>query len=111
MTAYDPAAMRRAAEVFPDGCIRFAADAYEAIEGADACLILTEWDDFAALDLRRMKKLLRYPIVVDGRNLFRPALMQAAGLDYYSVGRADVVNSRSAFRPYLKHAIEEDEAA
>jgi UDPglucose 6-dehydrogenase len=111
VTAYDPAAMKRAADEFSDGCVRFAADAYDAIEGADACLILTEWDDFAALDLRRMKKLLRYPIVVDGRNLFRPTLMQAAGLDYYSVGRADVVSSRSAFPPYLKHAIEEDEAA
>ncbi|HET9792535.1 MAG TPA: UDP-glucose/GDP-mannose dehydrogenase family protein [Candidatus Angelobacter sp.] len=111
VTAYDPAAMKRASEEFPDGSVKFAADAYEAIAGADACLILTEWEDFRALDMRRMKKLLRYPIVVDGRNLFRPALMQAAGLNYYSVGRADAVSTRSAVTPFLKHAIEEDEAA
>jgi UDPglucose 6-dehydrogenase len=111
VTAYDPAAMKRASEEFPDGSVKFAADAYEAIAGADACLILTEWEDFRALDLRRMKNLLRYPIVVDGRNLFRPALMQAAGLNYYSVGRADAVSTRSAVTPFLKHAIEEDEAA
>ena len=102
VTAYDPAAMNRAREEFPDGCVKFAADAYEAIAGADACLILTEWEDFSALDLRRIKKLLRYPIVVDGRNLFKPALMLAAGLNYYSVGRADVVSSRAAVAPYLK---------
>jgi UDPglucose 6-dehydrogenase len=111
VTAYDPAAMKRASEEFPADSVKFAADAYEAIAGADACLILTEWEDFRALDLRRMKNLLRYPIVVDGRNLFRPALMQAAGLNYYSVGRADAVSTRSAVTPFLKHAIEEDEAA
>ncbi len=69
---------------------------YEALEGADACLVLTEWEDFAALDLTRVKKLLRYPIVVDGRNLFDPALMASAGLNYYSVGRPDVVGDRPA---------------
>jgi UDPglucose 6-dehydrogenase len=91
--------------------VKFAADAYEAISGADACLILTEWEDFSALDLRRIKELLRYPIVIDGRNLFKPAMMLAAGLNYYSVGRADVVSSRAAVAPYLKQAIEQDEAA
>src|SRR5262249_60904 len=65
--------------------------AYEALRGADACLVLTEWEDFAALDLARMKKLLRYPIVIDGRNLFNPRRMATAGLSYYSVGRPDVV--------------------
>ncbi len=110
VTAYDPAAMNRAREVFPDGSVKFAADSYEALSGADACLILTEWEDFSALDLRRIKVLLRYPIVVDGRNLFKPALMLAAGLNYYSVGRADVVGSRAAVAPYLKQSIEQDEA-
>lgn len=115
VTAYDPAAMKRAADEFPDGSVKFAADAYEAITGADACLILTEWEDFTALDLRRMRKLLRYPIVVDGRNLFRPALMEAAGLNYYSVGRADVLSTR-ANASYMKdelekQLIEDDEAA
>ena len=100
ITAYDPAAMKRAAVQFTDDPVSFAQDAYEALRGADACLVLTEWEDFAALDLDRMKKLLRYPIVIDGRNLFNPARMEAAGLNYYSVGRPDVVGvGRSTFEP------------
>jgi UDPglucose 6-dehydrogenase len=90
ITAYDPAATERAKEVFTDGPVKFAENAYEALQGADACLVLTEWEDFAALDLERMKKALRYPIVVDGRNLFSPSQMAAAGFDYYSMGRPDV---------------------
>jgi len=93
VTAYDPAAMERAAEELPDS-VKFAQDPYEAIQGADACLVLTEWEDFAALDVHRMKNLLRYPIVIDGRNLFRPAVMAAAGIHYYSIGRPDVVGER-----------------
>lgn len=91
--AYDPAAMTHAAKEF-SSAVSFAADPYDALQGADACLILTEWEDFAALDLARVKKLLRYPIVLDGRNLFKPAQMNAAGLNYYSVGRPDVVGER-----------------
>ena len=90
ITAFDPAAMSRAAEELP-ATVQFASDPYLALRGADACLILTEWEDFANLDLERVRKLLRYPIVVDGRNLFDPARMEAADLNYYSVGRADVV--------------------
>jgi len=113
VTAYDPAAMDRAAEEFgPNSPVRFASGAYEALEGADACLVLTEWEDFAALDLGRVKKLLRYPIVVDGRNLFQPALMEAAGLNYYSVGRPDVVGERPvAIKAALKEAANQNEAA
>jgi len=113
ITAYDPAAMGRAAEEFgPNSPIKFAGGAYEALEGADACLVLTEWEDFAALDLGRVKKLLRYPIVVDGRNLFQPTLMEAAGLNYYSVGRPDVVGERpGAIKAALKEAARQNEAA
>jgi UDPglucose 6-dehydrogenase len=97
VTAYDPAAVARAEEEFGlNSVVKFAGGPYEALEGADACLILTEWEDFAALDLARIKMLLRYPIVVDGRNLFDPALMAMAGLNYYSVGRPDVVGDRPA---------------
>src|SRR5262249_11049152 len=106
VTAFDPAAIKRAEEEFGSSrSIRFVSDPYEAMEGADACLILTEWEDFAALDLARVKKLLHYPIVVDGRNLFTPALMEAAGLNYYSVGRPDVVGGRAvAMKPALKES-------
>ena len=96
ITAYDPAAMGRAEEEFPPDAVKFAQDPYEAMQGADACLILTEWEDFAALDIARMKQNLRYPIVVDGRNLFKPAAMAQAGINYYSVGRPDVVGERRA---------------
>jgi UDPglucose 6-dehydrogenase len=90
VTAYDPAAMERAAEELPSA-VHFAQDPYQALQGADACLILTEWEDFSALDLDRVRKSLRYPIVLDGRNLFSPSQMEAAELNYYSVGRPDVV--------------------
>jgi UDPglucose 6-dehydrogenase len=84
--AYDPAAMERAKEVLKSG-VDFAADAYEAATGADALLILTEWEEFAALDLERLRTLLKYPIVLDGRNLYDPAVMVENGFSYYSVGR------------------------
>src|SRR6202040_54930 len=84
--AYDPAAMERAKEVLKTG-VEFAADAYEAATGADAVLILTEWEEFAALDLDRLRGLVKYPIVLDGRNLYDPAVMVEHGFSYYSVGR------------------------
>jgi UDPglucose 6-dehydrogenase len=84
--AYDPAAMERAKEVLKSG-VEFASDAYEAATGADAVLILTEWEEFAALDLERLHTLVKYPIVLDGRNLYDPAVMVEHGFSYYSVGR------------------------
>jgi UDPglucose 6-dehydrogenase len=84
--AYDPAAMDRAKEVLNSG-VELALDPYEAASGADALLILTEWEEFASLDLDRLRKLLKYPIVIDGRNLYDPAAMAARGFSYYSVGR------------------------
>ena len=106
--------MERAAEEFgPTSSVKFASGPYEALEGADACLVLTEWEDFAALDLARVKQLLHYPIVVDGRNLFKPAAMEAAGLNYYSIGRPDVVGERAvAIKASLKaEAAKQNEAA
>jgi UDPglucose 6-dehydrogenase len=84
--ACDPAAIGRAREVL-HGSIEFAANAYEAASGADALLILTEWEEFASLDLARLFAELRYPIVIDGRNLYTPEEMAAHGFSYYSVGR------------------------
>jgi len=84
--AYDPAAMERAKEMLKSG-VEFASDAYEAATGADALLILTEWEEFAALDLEQLHRLLKYPIVLDGRNLYDPAVMVEHGFSYYSVGR------------------------
>jgi UDPglucose 6-dehydrogenase len=87
ITAYDPAAMDRAQELIPSG-ITFVNSAYEAAHDADALLILTEWEEFANLDLNRLRGELRYPIVIDGRNLYDPEVMAAQGFTYYSVGRA-----------------------
>src|SRR6202140_3199086 len=92
--AYDPAAMERAKEVLKTG-VEFAADAYQAAKGADALLILTEWEEFAALDLERLRTLVKYPIVLDGRNLYDPAVMVEHGFSYYSVGRAAALAEES----------------
>lgn len=89
ITAFDPAAMDRAKAVLGDA-IDYAPDPYAAMQNADALLILTEWKEFASLDLTVVKKLLKYPIVLDGRNLYNPKEMAAAGLNYYSIGRTPV---------------------
>jgi UDPglucose 6-dehydrogenase len=86
ISAYDPAANERAREILGDG-IEYSNNAYEAAKDADALLILTEWEEFASLDLRRLREALKYPIVIDGRNLYDPAVMAAQGFTYYSVGR------------------------
>ena len=86
IAAYDPAAIERAREVLPSS-VELVEDAYAAAKGADALLILTEWEEFASLDLDRMHRELKYPIVVDGRNLYNPEAMAARGFTYYSVGR------------------------
>jgi len=83
---YDPAAMERAKDVLKSQ-VEFASDAYTAATGADALLILTEWEEFGALDLERLRGLVKYPIVLDGRNLYDPAVMVEHGFSYYSVGR------------------------
>ncbi len=88
ISAYDPAAMERSKEVLPPSAsMSYAADAYEAAEGADAVLILTDWAEFAKLDLVRLNQALRFPIMIDGRNLYKPAYMHEQGFTYVSVGR------------------------
>ena len=84
--AYDPAAMERAQQVLKAG-VTFAGNPYEAARGADALLILTDWEEFAKLDWKRMYAQLKDPIVIDGRNLYDPTAMAEQGLTYYSMGR------------------------
>jgi UDPglucose 6-dehydrogenase len=91
IAAYDPAAQERAREVL-NSTIEYASDAYAAARGADALLILTEWEEFASLDLDRLHQQLKYPIVIDGRNLYNPEFMAAHGFTYYSVGRPAVTS-------------------
>jgi len=86
VAAYDPAAMERAQQVLKAGVV-FASNPYEAARGADALLILTDWEEFAKLDWKRMRNQLKDPIVIDGRNLHDPAAMAEEGFTYYSMGR------------------------
>ena len=85
--AFDPEGGEEARKLMN---VELCADAYEALTGADGVVILTEWNEFRALDLARAKKQLKNPLMVDLRNIYRPAQMAAAGFRYISVGRADV---------------------
>ncbi|GAA0650835.1 UDP-glucose dehydrogenase family protein [Brevundimonas lenta] len=84
--AFDPEGMHEAARML-DGVV-FRDGPYDAVEGADAVVILTEWDQFRALDLDRVKLLLKQPVMVDLRNVYRPDDMRARGFRYSSIGRA-----------------------
>src|SRR5438477_733446 len=83
--AFDPAGIDEARNLMPD--LLYCDDAYEAAEGADALVLLTEWNEFRALDLARIERLLAEPLVIDLRNIYQPAEMAAAGLGYISIGR------------------------
>ncbi len=87
--AYDPAAMERSKEVLRTG-VEFAKDAYQTAKGADALMILTEWEEFASLDLERLRSLMKFPIILDGRNLYDPTVMAQHGFTYHSIGRASL---------------------
>ncbi len=86
VAAYDPEGMEAARPLMPQ--VAMCASAYEAIAGADAIAIVTEWDAFRALDLARVKQLAKAPVLVDLRNIYRPEDVRAAGFAYTSVGRA-----------------------
>jgi UDPglucose 6-dehydrogenase len=97
ITAFDPAAMDRAKQILGSR-INYASDPYAAADGADALLILTEWKEFASLDLVRIKHLLGSSIVLDGRNVFSQMEMSEAGLSYHSIGRPALDASRSLLK-------------
>ncbi len=86
--AHDPQAMKEAARVL-DG-VTFCSNPYEACEGADAVVLMTEWNEYRALDLKRIKEVMKRPVFVDLRNVYMPRMMAENGFDYYSVGRAAV---------------------
>jgi UDPglucose 6-dehydrogenase len=85
--AYDPQAVENAKAFFED--VTYCDTAYSTAEGADALVIATEWNEFRALNLERIKAALRQPVVVDLRNVYDRVRMRAEGLQYFSVGRAD----------------------
>jgi UDPglucose 6-dehydrogenase len=83
--AFDPEGMDEAKKLLPG--LDYCRDAYQAIEGADALVLLTEWNEFRALDLVRVKSLLRAPVIIDLRNIYQPQEMADAGFVYHSIGR------------------------
>jgi len=86
--AYDPKATAEARRLFGER-VRYARRNYEALEGADALLIATEWNEFRRPDFARIKELLKGPVIFDGRNLYDPAELRRLGFVYYSIGRRD----------------------
>lgn len=83
--AFDPAAMETSKYYF-DGKVEYKKDAYSALAGADAMLLLTEWREFREPDFQKIKSLLKSPLIFDGRNQYKPSLMAELGFTYYSIG-------------------------
>jgi UDPglucose 6-dehydrogenase len=95
VTAYDPAAIERTKAVMPPSDkLQYADSLYEAAKDADAVLILTDWKEFAEIDLARLNRELKFPIVIDGRNLYKPEKMSDAGFTYVSIGRPASYNAQ-----------------
>jgi UDPglucose 6-dehydrogenase len=86
VSAFDPEAMGVAKGIFGSR-ITYARNSYDAITGADALAIVTEWNEFRGPDFARMRSLMRTPVIADGRNLYSPAQMAQHGFTYYSIGR------------------------
>jgi UDPglucose 6-dehydrogenase len=83
--AFDPAAMERTRALLP--AVEYMVDAYDLAAGADAIVIVTEWNEFRHLDMSRIKQLMRRPVIVDGRNIYDPATMKGLGFTYRGIGR------------------------
>jgi UDPglucose 6-dehydrogenase len=91
--AWDPEALERTRAVYPD--LHYPDSPYGVAEGADALLIVTEWDEFRALDWRRICDAMARPLIIDGRNLLNPTEMRALGFEYHSMGRPDAGGARA----------------
>lgn len=89
LTVHDPEAMANVRAEYGDK-LRYAEQAYEALDGAEALAIMTEWKDFGSPDFEEMRRRMAAPVIFDGRNIYRPADVKAAGFAYHSIGRASV---------------------
>ena len=86
--AYDPEAMEETARIYPDqDGLTLCETSYEALEGADALVIVTEWQEFRSPDFQKIGEMLADKVIVDGRNLYEPETVEALGLEYYAIGR------------------------
>jgi UDPglucose 6-dehydrogenase len=95
--AYDPEAMAEAQRIYGERAdLALCSDAQAALQGADALVVVTEWKAFWSADLARIRTALRTPVIFDGRNIYEPAAVEAAGIAYYGIGRGRSVQRRSA---------------
>jgi UDPglucose 6-dehydrogenase len=83
--AYDPVASEGARRLLPD--LEYRKSPYAAVRGADAAVVVTEWNEFRHLDLGRLKASMRKPVVIDGRNIYVPTMMRELGFTYRGIGR------------------------
>lgn len=89
ITAYDPAAIENVKRILKDQ-INYASDPYEAVRGADALCILTEWNEFKQADLIKIKANLKMPVIIDGRNIYQPQMLKNLGFTYISTGKTKI---------------------
>jgi UDPglucose 6-dehydrogenase len=105
VAAYDPVASAEAGRVYAQqqhaDRLLFCDDAYQAAQGADALLIVTEWKEFRSPDYERLKTLLTRPLIFDGRNLYDPALMQGMGFEYFAIGRGRALKTEARIAALL----------
>ena len=92
--AHDPQAMEEARKAL--GTVEYCSNPYEACEGADAVVLMTEWNEYRALDLLRVKKALKNPVFIDLRNVYRPTAMKQLGFNYHSVGRVSTARDNES---------------
>ncbi|NND64886.1 MAG: UDP-glucose/GDP-mannose dehydrogenase family protein [Gammaproteobacteria bacterium] len=91
--AYDPAANEVAQQLYPDQTgLTLCDNAYDALTGADALCVVTEWKEFRSPDFDKIKTLLKHPVIIDGRNLYEPAHIAELGIDYFAIGRQALSN-------------------
>jgi len=97
--AYDPEAMDEARRLYPNQSLLTLCDnAHDALEGADALAIVTEWQEFRSPDFEEIKRALRDPVIFDGRNLYDPGILSAHGLVYQAIGRSNVTPNENQVR-------------
>ena len=98
--AYDPEAMNETRRLYPDATgLTLCDTAYDTLAGADALVIVTEWQEFRSPDFDLIKQELKDPVIIDGRNLYHPGLMQSLGISYYGIGRGESIKSFSYTGP------------
>ncbi len=86
--AFDPQAMQRAKKIFKG--VKFCQDAYEAARSSDCVIVITEWNEFKELNFKKLKKSMKQPLIIDGRNIYDPMSMKEMGFKYISIGRKAV---------------------